>query len=94
MVIDNPGMREFGVVASDQAVDAGFADIQHLAQDCRFRNCTHTSEPGCAVVKALQEGRISAQHFDNFKKLAAESKYNQMSHVEKLKQVKKDLYRD
>ena len=104
MVIDNPGMREFGVVASDQAVYAGFADIQHLAQDCRFRNCTHTSEPGCAVVKALQEGRISAQHFDNFKKLAAESKYNQMSHVEKrkkdrdfgkyVKQVKKDLYRD
>jgi ribosome biogenesis GTPase len=104
LVIDNPGMREFGVLASDQALDAGFADIDLLAQACRFRNCTHSSEPGCAVREALQEGRISAQHFDNFKKLAAESKFNRMSYVEKrkkdrdfgkfVKQVKKDLDRD
>jgi len=102
MVIDNPGMREFGVLASDVAVDAGFANINLLARDCRFRDCTHTNELGCAVLKALKESQIYQAHFENFLKLRAESKFNQMSYVEKrkkdrefgkyIKNAKKDLY--
>lgn len=102
MVIDNPGMREFGVLASDVAVDAGFADINLLACDCRFRDCTHTNELGCAVLKALKEGQIYQAHFENFLKLREESKFNQMSYIEKrkkdrefgkfIKNAKKTLY--
>ena len=104
MVIDNPGMREFGVMASDAAVDDSFADIQQLAEGCRFRDCTHTSEPGCAVLAALAEGQLTQQHLDNYIKLSKESSYNQMTHAEKrqkdrdfgkfIHQMKKDLYRD
>ncbi len=104
MVIDNPGMREFGVIASDATVDDGFADIQQLAEQCRFRDCTHTSEPGCAVLAALKQGQMSEQHLENYIKLGKESQFNQMSYAEKrqkdrdfgkfIHQVKKDLYRD
>ncbi|MDJ0834573.1 MAG: ribosome small subunit-dependent GTPase A [Gammaproteobacteria bacterium] len=104
MVIDNPGMREFGVSASDATVDSGFADIQQLAEQCRFRDCTHTSEPGCAVLAALEQGQISPQHLENYIKLSKESAFNQMSYAEKrqkdrdfgkfIQQMKKDLDRD
>jgi ribosome biogenesis GTPase / thiamine phosphate phosphatase len=104
MVIDNPGMREFGVLASDEAIVEGFADINLLAQACQFRDCKHTNEPGCAVLKALDEGRISSGHFENFIKLSKESRFNQMSYAEKrkkdrafgkfIKKVKKDLCHD
>lgn len=85
MVIDTPGMREFGVLASDEAIETSFADINLLAQECHFRDCSHTNEPGCAVLQALETGRISQAHFDNYIKLSAESKFNQMSYAEKRK---------
>lgn len=104
LVIDNPGMREFGISASDEAIKSSFSDINQLAKACRFSDCTHTNEPGCAVLKALKEGHISHEHFDNFKKLSQESSFNQMSHAEKrkkdkdfgkfIKKAKKDFYRD
>ncbi len=104
MVIDNPGMREFGILASDEAMVAGFSDIHQLAKECRFRDCTHTDEPDCAVLKALNEGRISYEHFENFKKLSKESKFNQLSYTEKrkkdrafgkfIKNAKKDFNRN
>lgn len=104
MVIDNPGMREFGVLTSDEAIETGFSDINRLAQECHFRDCTHTNEPGCAVLTALNDGRISNEHFENFKKLGAESRFNQMSHAEKrkkdrafgkfIKNAKKDFYHE
>ena len=88
MVIDTPGMREFGVLASDDALEGGFADIQLLAQACRFRDCTHTNEPGCAVLKALRDGKITPEHLENFNKLSTELHFNQMSHAEKRKKDK------
>jgi ribosome biogenesis GTPase len=102
MVIDTPGMREFGILASDEAIESGFSDINQLAQECHFRDCTHTNEPGCAVLKAVNEGRIAYEHFENFKKLSKESEFNRMSYAEKrkkdkafgkfVKNVKKDFY--
>lgn len=104
MVIDNPGMREFGVVGSADGFEAGFSDINTIAPGCRFRDCSHTNEPGCAVLKALKEGKISQEHYENFSKLRAESEFNQMSHAEKRKRdrdfgrfikiAKKDFYRE
>lgn len=102
MVIDTPGMRELGLLASDEAIESGFSDINTLAQACHFRDCTHTNEPGCAVLLALEDGRIAHEHVENYKKLNAESKFNQMSHAEKrkkdrdfgkfIKKAKKDFY--
>jgi ribosome biogenesis GTPase len=89
LVIDNPGMREFGVLASGEGgIGDSYADIISLAAQCRFRDCTHTKEPGCAVLKALEAGEIDPEHYGNFLKLRGESEFNQMSHVEKRKKHK------
>jgi ribosome biogenesis GTPase len=85
MVIDNPGTREFGVLAAEGAIDASYADIVALAARCRFRDCTHTSEPGCAVLEALETGGIEAEHYEHFLKLRRESEYYRMSYAEKRK---------
>lgn len=104
MVIDTPGMRELGVMASQQSIDSGFVDINAMAQNCRYKDCSHTSEPGCAVLAGLESGEISQAHYDNFFKLQQESNFNQMSYAEKrkkdrdfgkfIKGVKKDIGRD
>ena len=101
MVIDNPGMKEFGVVGAEEGIEASYSDILALASQCRFRDCTHTSEPGCAVLKALERGEIDAEHPGNFVKLRQESRYYSLSYAEKrkkdrefgqfIKSVKKEL---
>ena len=88
MVIDNPGMREFGVSAAEGGIEAGYSDILALASQCRFTDCTHTREPGCAVLDAVDSGRIGADHYDNFLKLGKESGHHQMSRGERRKQDK------
>ncbi len=59
IVIDTPGMRELGMWAAETGLSASFADVEELAEKCRFRDCTHTSEPGCAVRKAIERGELS-----------------------------------
>jgi ribosome biogenesis GTPase len=88
MIIDNPGMREIGVLSAEGVVEASYSDISALSEQCRFRDCTHTSEPGCAVLKALKSGEIEAEHYGNFIKLRSESAFHQMSSVEKRKKDK------
>jgi ribosome biogenesis GTPase / thiamine phosphate phosphatase len=88
MVIDNPGMREFGVLGAEGGIDASYADIVALSPQCHFRDCTHTNEPGCAVLKALKTGEIDAEHYESFLKLRNESEYYQMSPAEKRKKDK------
>lgn len=101
LVIDNPGMREFGILGAEIGIGGSFSDIIGFASSCRFRNCSHTSEPGCAVLKAVNSGEISQEHHDNYIKLREESDFYQMSYVEKrkkdrnfgryIKSAKKDL---
>ena len=88
MVIDNPGMREFGIIGSEDGIDASFSDIIALASQCRFQNCTHTNEPNCAIQKALETGEIDPKHYENFIKLKKESAFNLMSYSEKRKKDK------
>jgi ribosome biogenesis GTPase / thiamine phosphate phosphatase len=88
MVIDNPGMREFGVLGARGGIEASYADITGRAGHCHFRDCTHTNEPGCAVLQALESGEIDAEHYENFLKLKRESGYHQMSYAEKRKKDK------
>ena len=88
MVIDNPGMREFGVLGAGGGIEASYVDITARAGHCHFRDCTHTSEPGCAVLQALASGEIDAEHYENFLKLKRESDYHQLSYAEKRKKDK------
>ena len=74
LVIDTPGMRELGVIDAD--VDASFADIQALAQGCKFRDCTHHTEPGCAVQAAVASGELTAARLASYQSLKAEQAVN------------------
>ena len=75
MVIDTPGMREFGMWDNDTGIDRTFADIEELAAQCRFRNCTHTNEPGCAICSALERGELQTDRWQSYQKLKAENDY-------------------
>jgi ribosome biogenesis GTPase len=72
-VIDTPGMRELGIESAD--FSKAFADIGELAAECRFRDCTHSGEPGCAVWRAMDEGLLSAERLAAWKKLKKEAGY-------------------
>jgi ribosome biogenesis GTPase len=72
MVIDTPGMREMQLWASDEPLDLAFPDVDALAAACRFRDCRHDREPGCAVKAAVAEGTLDAARYDSFLKLAGE----------------------
>lgn len=72
-LIDSPGIREFGVWHMDRAqLLAGFIEFQPLLGSCRFRNCIHDREPGCALLLAVSEGRIQARRLASFQRLAAD----------------------
>lgn len=75
MVIDTPGMRELGMWDASEGIDTAFADIEELAEECRFSNCTHSGEPGCAVCEALKTGKLSQSRWQSYLKLTAENAY-------------------
>lgn len=88
MLIDTPGMREIGILGASEGVEDSFADIRELALGCRFTNCTHTNEPGCAVLKAVESGSLQQKHYRNYLKLKKESEFNEMSYADKRKKDK------
>lgn len=73
IVIDTPGMRELGLWALSDGLETGFSDIEALAASCRFRDCRHESEPGCAVRAALESGVLDEPRFLSYQKLLQES---------------------
>jgi ribosome biogenesis GTPase len=83
LVIDNPGMREFGILGAENAIEDSFTAISELAARCRYRDCTHTNEPGCAVRGAVDSGDLGQEHYGNYLKLRKESEFYQMSYVER-----------
>lgn len=85
LVIDNPGMREFGILGAETGMSGGFSDILALGSECRYRDCSHTGEPGCAVLAAVESGEINQAHYDNYIKLREETEFHQMSYAEKRK---------
>ncbi|MBM3133211.1 MAG: ribosome small subunit-dependent GTPase A, partial [Chloroflexi bacterium] len=85
MLIDTPGMKEVGAIGVSAGIDESFADIMELAGGCRFNDCTHTSETGCAVLQAVQDGILSPARYRNFLKLRSESDYHELSYSEKRK---------
>jgi ribosome biogenesis GTPase / thiamine phosphate phosphatase len=73
LLVDTPGMRELALYDDVDGVDTAYADITELAAGCRFRNCAHRGEPGCAVAAAIDEGRLDPSRFGAWRKLQAEA---------------------
>ena len=80
VVIDTPGMREMGAESAD--LSKAFVEIEELAQHCRFRDCTHTNEPGCAVLAAVESGELDSRRLESYHKLEHESSYGGLSSKE------------
>ena len=72
MILDTPGIREVGLVEADEGLGTVFDDIEQLAAQCRFRDCRHQGEPGCAVQAALEDGRLDPARWAHFRKLSEE----------------------
>ncbi|CAM2068846.1 ribosome small subunit-dependent GTPase A [Sulfidibacter corallicola] len=72
MVIDTPGLRELALWQGDEALEQVFADVEDLARRCRFRDCRHESEPGCAVLDAVAGGELAQRRLDSYRKVKKE----------------------
>jgi ribosome biogenesis GTPase len=72
ILLDTPGMRELQLWADEEALDTTFSEIAELASQCRFNDCAHKSEPGCAIRRALYEGTLSQERWDSYCKLQRE----------------------
>jgi ribosome biogenesis GTPase len=72
LLLDTPGMRELQLWAGEEVLDTTFGEIAELAADCRFSDCAHEREPGCAIRRALAEGRLSQERWDSYRKLQRE----------------------
>lgn len=85
LLIDNPGMRELGILGAGAALDSGFADIHDLAMTCRYADCSHSGEAGCSVLAAIERGELKQDRYDSFVKLRKESEHYEMSYLESRK---------
>jgi ribosome biogenesis GTPase len=75
MVIDNPGIREIAFWEVDNGIESAFPEIEALGLGCRFANCSHTHEPGCRVLGAVDDGDISRERLENYRKMRRELEY-------------------
>jgi ribosome biogenesis GTPase len=86
--IDTPGIRELGNIDINFDIAEVFPEIATLARECRFNDCLHTSEIGCAVLTSLKNGSLSQDRYENYQKLTKEAEFYQMSYVEKRRKDK------
>jgi ribosome biogenesis GTPase len=83
MLIDTPGMRELGLLGTGDGVDGTFIEIREYSANCRFANCTHTGEPGCAVLLAVENGALSEDRYQSYLKLKKETEFHDLSYFER-----------
>jgi ribosome biogenesis GTPase len=88
MLIDTPGMREVGIAGAGTGIDTGFEDLVAISSQCRYADCSHQHEPGCAVRAALETGVLPKDRYANYIKLKKESAYYDMSHLDKRRKDK------
>ena len=77
MVIDTPGMRALGMWDVSTGLGETFTDVEALLGQCRFRDCRHESEPGCAIQAAIENGTLSRERWENYQSLKREAKYSE-----------------
>ena len=80
LLIDTPGMRELQPWAGEDAVGAAFSDVAALAAGCRFGDCAHEAEPGCAVLGAVESGQLDADRLEHYRRLLREAAYEERRH--------------
>ncbi len=89
IIMDTPGMRELALSSESYDIDASYTEIAALAQQCRFNDCSHLNEPGCAVQSAIEAGDLSQGELDEYNKLQRETMYQEERAHERNKRMKK-----
>lgn len=88
ILIDNPGMREVGITDTSGGLETTFEQIYHLGEGCRYKDCTHTTESGCAILEALERGDIDPASYENYLKMQKERSHFESSAAERRKKDK------
>ena len=83
-IIDTPGMRELGMCDTDEGIDDTFSDISELESRCKFSDCRHETEPGCAIKAAIADGTLAVERYELYRSLHEESR-----HAAKMKEISK-----
>ena len=93
MIIDTPGMRELGMWDVSVGLGEAFSDIENLVTTCKFSNCTHTNEPHCGVLAAIENGTLDASRWEYYLQLKQEAKFadDKLSYLKEKEQWKKDI---
>lgn len=88
LLIDMPGMRELGMLGANEGIDETFARIGELARNCRYPDCRHDREPGCAVRAAIGRSELNEEHLQSYLKLRSEAEFHDLSYVDRRKKDK------
>jgi ribosome biogenesis GTPase / thiamine phosphate phosphatase len=88
ILIDNPGMREVGIVDKASGLETTFDIIFSFSRNCKFKDCTHTNETECSVIKAVEEGELDKSLLENYHKMEKERSYFEQSQIERRKKEK------
>jgi len=88
LLLDSPGMRELGIADADSGLSSAFEDVEALAAQCRFNDCGHESEPGCAVQAAIAAGQLDERRLESYRKLRREELYNSETVAERHARVR------
>lgn len=89
VLLDTPGMRELGIVNAEEGLGDAFSDVSQIAARCRFSDCRHHREPGCAVKIALAKGTLDPMRYENYLKLKKEARYMESKENRQLQQAQK-----
>jgi ribosome biogenesis GTPase / thiamine phosphate phosphatase len=89
MIIDTPGMRELANFSVESGIDETFHDITELANSCKFSDCSHVNEKGCAILKAIEDETLSSERYQNYIKMKKESQHYEMSYYDKRQKDKR-----
>lgn len=93
LVIDTPGMRELQLSDHSEGLSSQFSDIEELVKNCRFRDCQHQTEPGCAIKEALADGTLSEKRWGSYQKLEAEVRHGMRKQDKALAVEEKKLWK-
>ncbi len=85
LVVDTPGLRSVGLTDISESLDVVFAEVEALAEQCRFGDCSHDTEPGCAVQEALASGELPERRYESYLKLQREARWMSMRHDARLR---------
>ena len=88
IIIDNPGMRAVGITNTTEGLEITFESILDYSKDCRFNDCTHIHEKGCAILKAVENGEIDEEAYINFQKMEKEKIHFESNQIDRKKKDK------